>query len=217
MGSSILRLGQIHVSKISKSLIPTLIAVGIIGYMLYLVWGGAADRTPAYCSCLSGNSDHYLPGRMVVARVAIPPDSSWSQLPDQGCRDHGVCFYQPDGQCDRSYPLGDFVRIFILKHDYNTTYSEGISSIVVERVFDIIAISVLGAVSLWFVPNVPSWFKLIIIVPLALGFGFLVFLIFAGKLTTQNRYVRFILTMLEEIRRASLSVRSMVILGHRLS
>jgi uncharacterized membrane protein YbhN (UPF0104 family) len=109
--------------------------------------------------------------------------------------------------------LGDFVRIFILKHNYQTTYSEGISSIVVERVFDIIAISVLGLVSLFFIINVPSWFYPVIILPLTIGFGFFVILIFVGKLTTQNRYIKYILTLLEEIRRASLSVRSIVILG----
>jgi hypothetical protein len=109
--------------------------------------------------------------------------------------------------------LGDFVRIFILKHDYNTTYSEGISSIVVERVFDIITVALLGAVSLFFVLNVPAWFYTAIIIPLAIGFAFFVFLIFVGKLTTKNKYIGYILTMLDEIRRASLTLRSVVILS----
>ncbi|MFZ1128694.1 lysylphosphatidylglycerol synthase transmembrane domain-containing protein [Methanoregula sp.] len=199
--------------KISTILIPTLIAVGIIGYMLYLVWGELLTAL-----------QHIVPVYLGIA-IIICLAAWWLR----GWRYHRILlglnyrikvvvttacvFISQTVNVIVPARLGDFVRIFILKHDYNTTYSEGISSIVVERVFDIIAISVLGAVSLWFVPNVPSWFKLIIIVPLALGFGFLVFLIFAGKLTTQNRYVRFILTMLEEIRRASLSVRSMVILG----
>ena len=34
-----------------------------------------------------------------------------------------------------------------------------------------------------------------------------------GSLTTTNKYVRYILTMLDEIRRASLSLRSILILG----
>jgi uncharacterized protein (TIRG00374 family) len=112
--------------------------------------------------------------------------------------------------------LGDFVRIFILKHDYKTTYSEGISSIVVERVFDIIAIALLGAASLFFIPNLPGWINIyiyIMIAILAVSLAFFILLIFVGKLTTTNKYVKFILTMLEEIRRASLSFRSIIILG----
>ena len=109
--------------------------------------------------------------------------------------------------------LGDIVRIFILKHDYNTTYSEGISSIVVERVFDIFTVALLGALSLPFVLNVPSWFYTAIVIPLIACVIFFAFLIFVGKLTTQNKYISLILMMLDEIRRASLSLRSIVVLG----
>ena len=59
-----------------------------------------------------------------------------------------------------------------------------------------------------------TWIYLYIIVAiLAIGFAFFIFLIFVGELTTTNKYVRYILTMLDEIRRASLSVRSIIILG----
>jgi uncharacterized protein (TIRG00374 family) len=84
---------------------------------------------------------------------------------------------------------------------------------VVERVFDIITVALLGAVSLFFVLNVPAWFYTAIIIPLAIGFAFFVFLIFVGKLTTKNKYIGYILTMLDEIRRASLTLRAVVILS----
>jgi uncharacterized membrane protein YbhN (UPF0104 family) len=109
--------------------------------------------------------------------------------------------------------LGDFVRVFILNHEYQTTYSEGISSLVVERVFDIVIVALLGAVSLPFVLNVPPWFYTIIVLPLLAGAIFFVFLILCGRLQAQNRYIRIVLTMLHEIRRASLTIRSIVSLS----
>ena len=109
--------------------------------------------------------------------------------------------------------LGDFVRVFILKHDYNTTYSEGVSSLVVERVFDIFTVALLGAISVLFVLNAPSWFYTIIVIPLLAGIGFFIFLLFIGKFSTTNRYIGIILTMLQEIRKASLSTKAIVLLG----
>lgn len=109
--------------------------------------------------------------------------------------------------------LGDFTRIFILKHDYNTTYSEGISSIIVERVFDIMTVALLGGVALFFVINVPSWLYTIIVLPLIAVAIFFVFLVYAGTLSSKNRYIHIILTMLEEIKRASLTMQSIIILS----
>ena len=103
--------------------------------------------------------------------------------------------------------------MFILKHEYNTTYSEGVSSVVVERVFDIFTVAILGAISLFFVLNVPPVYYTIILVPLVIGIIFLVFLFCLGKCTAENKYIQILLTMLHEIKRASLSVRSLLVLG----
>ena len=199
--------------KISALLIPTLIAAGIIGYMLYRVWGdlliALEHIIPVYlligvliCLCawwLRGWRYHYIlqslnyQVKVVVAAACV--------------------FVSQTVNLVVPARLGDIVRIFILKHDYNTTYSEGISSIVVERVFDIFTVALLGALSLPFVLNVPSWFSTAIVIPLIACFIFFAFLIFVGKLTTQNKYISLILMMLDEIRRASLSLRSIVVLG----
>ncbi len=199
--------------KISALLIPTLIAAGIIGYMLYRVWGdlliALEHIIPVYlligvliCLCawwLRGWRYHYIlqslnyQVRVVVATACV--------------------FVSQTVNLVVPARLGDIVRIFILKHDYNTTYSEGISSIVVERVFDIFTVALLGALSLPFVLNVPSWFYTAIVIPLIACVIFFAFLIFVGKLTTQNKYISLILMMLDEIRRASLSLRSIVVLG----
>ncbi|MFA6363613.1 lysylphosphatidylglycerol synthase transmembrane domain-containing protein [Methanoregula sp.] len=199
--------------KISAILIPTLIAVGIIVYMLYRVWD---DLLTAL--------QHIVPAYLGMALV-ICLAAWWLR----GWRYHRILlnlnyrikvavttacvFVSQTVNLIVPARLGDFVRIFILKHDYKTTYSEGISSIVVERVFDIITVALLGAVSLFFVLNVPTWFYTVIIIPLAIGFAFFVFLIFVGKLTTKNKYIGYILTMLDEIRRASLTLRAIVILS----
>jgi hypothetical protein len=199
--------------KISALLIPTLIAAGIIGYMLYRVWGdlliALEHIIPVYlligvliCLCawwLRGWRYHYILKslnyrvKVVVATACV--------------------FVSQTVNLVVPARLGDIVRIFILKHDYNTTYSEGISSIVVERVFDIFTVALLGALSLPFVLNVPSWFYTAIVIPLIACFIFFAFLIFVGKLTTQNKYISLILTLFDEIRRASLSLRSIVVLG----
>ena len=139
--------------KISAILIPTLIAVGIIVYMLYRVWD---DLLTAL--------QHIVPVYLGIA-IIICLAAWWLR----GWRYHRILlglnyrikvvvttacvFISQTVNLIVPARLGDFVRIFILKHDYNTTYSEGISSLVVERVFDIIAISVLGAVSLSVCPQ----------------------------------------------------------------
>jgi len=199
--------------KISAIGVPTLIAVGIIAYMLYRVWGdlliALQNIVPVF----------FMIG-IVICLVAW-----WVR----GWRYHRILlslnyrvpvivataciFISQTVNLVVPARLGDFVRIFILKHDYNTTYSEGISSIVVERVFDILTVALLGVVALLFVLNVPSWFYTVIVVPLIVAVIFFVFLFFVGRLTTKNRYIGLILQLLDEIRRASLSLQSIIILS----
>ena len=82
-----------------------------------------------------------------------------------------------------------------------------------ERVFDIVTVALLGAISLLFVFNVPDEYYTIIIVTLALGAAFFVFLIFSGRLVSENRYIRIILTIVDQIRAVSLSLRSVTSLS----
>lgn len=199
--------------KISAIVVPTLIAVGIIAYMLSRVWGDLLEAL-----------QHMIPIYLVIG-IVICLFAWWLR----GWRYHYILsslnyqvpvivataciFVSQTVNLVVPARLGDFVRIFILKHNYNTTYSEGISSIVVERVFDIVTVALLGGVALLFIPNVPSWVYTVIVVPLVIGAAFFVFLIFSGKLTAQNKYIQIILTMLDEIRKASLSIKSILILS----
>lgn len=199
--------------KISAIVIPTLIAAGILGYMLYSI---RDDLLIAI--------QHISPLYLVIS-VAICICAWWLR----GWRYHSILgglnyrvgvtvstaciFVSQTVNLIVPARLGDFVRVFILKHEFGTTYSEGVSSIVVERIFDIITIALLGAVSLLFVLDAPPWFATLIIVPLAAGVLFFGFLVFIGKFSSENRYVAIILNLLHEIRRASLSIRSILFLG----
>lgn len=199
--------------KISAVVIPTLIAAGILGYMIFSIWD---DLLVAL--------QHIVPFYLFVA-VAICLSAWWLR----GWRYHSILH-------SLSYPvgvtvstacifvsqmvnlivparLGDFVRVFILKHEFDTTYSEGVSSIVVERVFDIFTVALLGAVSLIFVLNAPAWFTTLIVVPLAAGVLFFLFLLVIGKFSSENKYMVPLLNLFDEIRRASLGLRSITVLG----
>jgi uncharacterized protein (TIRG00374 family) len=199
--------------KISAIVIPTLLAFGIIAWMLFNVWDQLLEAF-----------QHIIPVYLIIAVIICL--AAWIL---RGWRYHYILkslgylvgvivstaciFVSQTVNLIVPARLGDFVRVFILKHEYNITYSEGVASLVVERVFDIFTVALLGAISILFVLNAPSWFYTIIVLPLVAGVVFFIFLIFIGKFSTENKYVAIILTMLHEIRKASLSVKSVILLG----
>jgi uncharacterized membrane protein YbhN (UPF0104 family) len=199
--------------KISAILVPTILAFGIIAFMLYRVWGDLIDA-------LQHMVPEYLAAGVIICLIAWGL-RGWRYQTILKSLNYPVSFLVATACIFVSQTvnlivparLGDFVRVFILKHEYNTTYSEGVSSLVVERVFDIITIALLGAVSLLFVLNVRSEFYIIIFVPIIAGALFFIFLLFVGKFSSENRYIQIILTMLHEIKRASLTLRSILMLG----
>ena len=199
--------------KISAIVVPTLIAASIIGYMLYSVRDqlliALRNIIPAYlvvgiliCLCawwLRGWRYH-----TILKSLNYPVSVKVSTA---------CIFVSQTVNLVVPARLGDFVRVFILKHEYSTTYSEGVSSLVVERVFDVVTVAFLGAVSLFFILNAPPWFTTFIIIPLAAGMIFFGFLLFLGKFSSRNKYIIIILNMLHEIKRASLTPRSLGLLG----
>jgi hypothetical protein len=199
--------------KISAILIPTILAVGILAYMLYRVWGDLIQAL-----------QHLVPEWLAIA-VAICLVAwvlrGWRYRTILGSLGYQVklsvstacIFVSQTANLIIPARLGDFVRVFILKHEYSTTYSEGVSSIVVERVFDIFTVAILGAVALPFILDVPSWFYIVILLPIVAGAIFFIFLFCTGKCTSENKYIRIGLTMLHEIRKASLSMRSLFVLS----
>ncbi|NYT07219.1 MAG: flippase-like domain-containing protein [Methanomicrobiales archaeon] len=194
--------------KISAIIISTLIAVGIIAFMLlrvrddlmtaleHAVWGYLLLATVV---CIAAWLLRGLRYKVILSGVGV----SCGLLFSTGC-----IFVSQTANLIIPARLGDLVRVFILKHEVGSTISQGISSLVVERVFDIVMVALLGAVSLLFVFNVPDWFITIILLPLALGAVFFVVLIFSGRLVSGNRYIQILLSILDQIRAVSLSLPS---------
>jgi uncharacterized membrane protein YbhN (UPF0104 family) len=106
--------------------------------------------------------------------------------------------------------LGDIVRIFILKHEKLATYSTGISSLVIERFFDILTVALLGLLALPFVLGVPPWVYLVIVIPLALCGVFVLILLAFGKVKSENRILAILFSMIHEMRKASLTPGSIL-------
>lgn len=199
--------------KITAIVIPTFIAVGILGYMLYSVWNQLLDAF-----------SHILPLYLVLAVIICISGwfiRGWRYQKILSGMENPVSLRTATGCILVSQTvnlvvplrLGDFVRIFILNHENNTRYSDGISSIVVERVFDIATIALLGLVTLPYVLNVDPTYSAIIILILILCAVFFIFLVFVNRFSSQNKYIGILLSMLHEIRKVSLTPSSIVLLG----
>jgi len=199
--------------KISAILVSTLIAVGIIVFMLFrvkddlivalehIVW---IYLVLAIAVCFLAWLLRGLRYKIILSGIGI----QCSLLFSTGC-----IFISQTANLIVPARLGDLVRVFILKHEYGASISQGISSVVVERVFDIVMVALLGAVSLLFVFNVPGEYFWLIVIPLLLGAGFFIFLSVSDRFASDNRYIGILLTMLDQIRQVSLSVRSILALS----
>ena len=199
--------------RIGTILVPTLIAVTILAYMLLQVWDSLAEAIavmiPQYlliaiviCSgtwFLRGWRYQYILKGLTI-RIELLPSTAYILL-------------SQTANLVVPARLGDLVRMFILKDQGKATYSQGLSSIVVERIFDVIMVALLGFVCLNFVFNVPGWFYTLILVPLVGGAIFLLLLYSMGMLESDNRYVRIVFTLLNEIRQASLNLQSLAVLS----
>jgi uncharacterized membrane protein YbhN (UPF0104 family) len=199
--------------KISAIIVPTVIAAAIIVYMLYSVW-------EKLLIALEHFTLEYLLFSVVICLCAWWLRGWRYRIILQSLNYRvsvavatACVFVSQTANLIVPARLGDFVRVFILKHEFSTTYSEGISSLVVERVFDIITVALLGAISLFFVLNAPPWVYTLVVIPLVAGAIFFGILLCIGKCSSKKRYIQILLTMLHEIKKASLSFRSIVALG----
>ncbi|WP_342770589.1 MULTISPECIES: lysylphosphatidylglycerol synthase transmembrane domain-containing protein [unclassified Methanoculleus] len=202
--------------KASAIVIPTLIAIGIVGYMLYRVWDDLLLTLEhavipflfaAVGICVVAWVLRGFRYRFILNGLDIRESLGFSIA---------CIFVSQTANLIIPARLGDLVRMLILKHEDDATYSQGFSSIVVERVFDIIMIAVLGAVALPFVLavlDVPDWFITVIIVPLAAGGVFFAVLLWSGRLKSENRIVVAIQRMLDEVKQVSLNPRALLTLG----
>lgn len=112
--------------------------------------------------------------------------------------------------------LGDFVRMFILKHEKETPYTAGFTSFAAERVYDIIIIAVLGLISLPFlIPLIPpeySWFSYLIYGVLIAGFAGIAFLVIIRNAQTKNKILTKVLEIFAQFRTVSSSLAAFITL-----
>ncbi|WP_332450710.1 lysylphosphatidylglycerol synthase transmembrane domain-containing protein [Methanoculleus sp.] len=202
--------------KVSAVVLPTLLAVGIVVYMLYRVWDDLLLTLEhavvpflfaAVGICVVAWVLRGFRYQFILQGLDIKKSLGFSTA---------CIFISQTANLIVPARLGDLVRMLILKHEDDATYSQGFSSLIVERVFDILMIAVLGAVALPFVLavlDVPDWFVTAIIVPLVAGGIFFAVLLWSGRMKSENRIVVTIQRMLDEVKRASLNPRALVTLS----
>lgn len=202
--------------KVSAVVIPTLIAVGIVAYMLYRVWDDLLLTLEhavipflfaAIGICVAAWILRGFRYQFILQGLDI----------EKGLWFSTACiFISQTANLIVPARLGDFVRMLILKHEDDATYSQGFSSLVIERVFDILMIAVLGAFALPFVLAVldlPDWFITVILVPLAAGGIFFAVLLWSGRMESENRIIVAVQRMLDEVKRASINPRALAVLS----
>lgn len=199
--------------KVSAIVIPTFIAVGIIAIMLARVWDDLI-------TALENADPVYLVISVFVCIIAwfVRGYRYRNILDNLGERitvllSTACIFISQTANLIIPARLGDLVRLLILKHEKGTNYPTGLSSLVVERFFDIAVIALLGAVTVPFILNIPDWFITVIYVTLALCASFVLFLLFSGSFASENRYLSVIIGLLNEVRSASLRPVSLIYLG----
>lgn len=199
--------------KVSAILIPSLVAFGILAYVLWRVWDDLMV-TIAHIHPL------YLAFAVLICALAWVMRGWRYQAILGGLTVRlGLTFSTAcillSQTANLIVParLGDLVRILILKHEGLATYSQGVSSLIVERIFDVVTIALLGLLALPFVIATPEWFLPLIVIPIVGGAAFAIFLLLTGNRHSENKYLGIFYSMLTEVRAASLSMRSAFVLG----
>ena len=207
--------------KVSAVLIPTVIAAALLGYMLLRVW----DE-------LQGNLESILESLVptwLIAAVGICV-LAWflrgfrykyiiRRLGTEiGLIFSTACIYVSQ-TANLIIParLGDFVRMFILKHEKGMPYTNGFTSLIVERVYDILVLAVLGLCSLPFlislIPADYGWFVWLILFVLVAGIVGIIILLLAKWMHTENKILKKILEVFAQFRQVSSTIASLGILS----
>ncbi len=207
--------------KVSAVLIPTVIAAALLGYMLLRVW----DE-------LQGNLESVLESLVptwLIAAVGICV-LAWfvrgfrykyiiTRLGTEiGIIFSTACIYVSQ-TANLIIParLGDVVRMFILKHEKGMPYTNGFTSLIVERVYDILVLAVLGLCSLPFlislIPADYGWFVWLILFVLVAGIVGIIILLLARWMRAENKILKKILEVFAQFRQVSSTIASLGILS----
>jgi uncharacterized protein (TIRG00374 family) len=200
--------------KVSAILIPTLIAVLLIGFMLARVWDelltAIQHAVPVYLVlavviCLGAWTLRGFRYRYIVRRLGTEISITFSTA---------CIFLSQTANLILPARLGDFVRMFVLRHEKEMAYTNSFTSIIAERVFDIVIIAVLGLCTLSFlITIVPEWFADVILFVLGLGAVLVIFLLVSKRFTSENRILKKILEILEQFRTVAATVPAVTTLS----
>ncbi|HMK15794.1 MAG TPA: lysylphosphatidylglycerol synthase transmembrane domain-containing protein, partial [Methanomicrobiales archaeon] len=191
--------------RVSVLIASALLALGIIAYMLFRAWGDILASMghwipvyllPATAFCTAGWLLRGFRYRSILRGLEVRAGFWFSTA----C----VLISQTVNLVVPAR-LGDLVRIFILKHEGLCDYPTGLSSLVIERFFDVLTVAILGLVALPFIPGVPSWVFPIIVIPIGLCIAFVVILLAFGRIESGNKYIAILLSMIREMKKASLT------------
>lgn len=201
--------------KVCAIVIPVIIAVGILVYMLSRVWddigtalASVAPQWPLIlaAACAICVSAWFLRGfryKSILKRLGTSVSVPFSTA---------CIFVSQTVNIIVPARLGDLVRMFILKHEKQTTYTSGFTSLVAERVYDILTIAVLGLVAIPFIisliPEEYSWFTWIIIGVIIMGAIGVLFLVLMRDAHTENKLFAKILEIFAQFRQVSSSPRA---------
>jgi hypothetical protein len=181
--------------KVSILIVSATLAVGIIAFMLLRVWGdllvavGHWDPIFLVPAIAFSTAGWWLRGaryRSILGKLGIRAGLGFSTA---------CVLVSQTANLIIPARLGDLVRIFILKHENLSGYPTGISSIVIERFFDILTVAILGLLVLPFIPGVPPWVYQVVVLPLALCGGFVLLLLSLGRLQASYRAIARILAL----------------------
>jgi len=207
--------------KVSAVLIPTVIAAALLGYMLLRVW----DE-------LQGNLESILESLVptwLIAAVGIcvlawfVRGFRYKYIIKRLGTEIGIifstaCIYVSQ-TANLIIParLGDVVRMFILKHEKGMPYTNGFTSLIVERVYDILVLAVLGLCSLPFlislIPADYGWFVWLILFVLVAGIVGIIILLLARWMRAENKILKKILEVFAQFRQVSSTIASLGILS----
>ena len=199
--------------KIGLGILSFLLAGGILAFMLIRVWDDLESALnyiiPIYCIpaviiCLTAWIMRGFRYKVILKNIDLKVPVLFSTA---------CIFISQTVNLIVPARLGDLIRIVLLKHEFTATVSQGLSSLVVERFFDIITVAILGLIAVIFVLNVPSWLITLLALTLLLCIFFFLILIFTGRIESGNKYISYLLTMMAEIRNASLTPVSALIIG----
>lgn len=207
--------------KVSAVVIPTVIAAALLGYMLFRVW----DE-------LQGNLENILESLVptwLIAAVGICVLAwflrgfRYKYIVKRLGTEIGVIFSTASIYVSQTANLiiparlGDFVRMFILKHEKGMPYTKGFTSLIAERVYDILVLAVLGLCSLpvliSLIPKEYAWFIWLIIFVLIAGIAGIVILLLARWMHAKNRILQKILEIFAQFRQVSSTPASLGILS----